>query len=245
MGSLSEERPQAPPGLPGSTAGGSRCGLNPARRHQNTRGLDELSRERACRAGGRRRYCSRMSTPPSSDTPPPPPSALPNRPLPEPGSTLPPPMPGLPNPAPSRPPLQATTPESKAAEIQGQVIRPLRREIAPLLGGQRSTHHATDGATFAPASPRTAVGGTTVRPAREDPFSPSQADLIKAGDPPRPDLSRHPAAYQAWLRAVSSPMTIIPPILSSGTTCISARRHLRILASGQGWPSPTTSTAPC
>lgn len=75
--------------------------------------------------------------------------------------------------------------------------------------GTATTHliDLEDPATFLPVPPPVIPKNRKILPALSDPMSLSQADLINAGYPPRPDPSA--PAYDQWLEMVSSPMTLI------------------------------------
>ena len=64
-----------------------------------------------------------------------------------------------------------------------------------------------DAATFLPAKP-SAAPPRKILPALSDPTSPSQAALIAAGYPPRPNPGT--PAYAKWLEIVSAPATLVP-----------------------------------
>jgi hypothetical protein len=76
--------------------------------------------------------------------------------------------------------------------------------------------HAFDlaaAATFVHATPRATAAGRTVRPALANPLSIAQADLVKAGYPPRPDPTLAPTLYKKWLETVSVTAIQVPPNL--------------------------------
>jgi hypothetical protein len=70
-----------------------------------------------------------------------------------------------------------------------------------------------DAAIFTPAIPRAAAATRVTLPALTDPSSPTQADLVKAGYPPRPDPVLAAPLYEQWLRIVSAPTTLVSPSL--------------------------------
>lgn len=75
----------------------------------------------------------------------------------------------------------------------------------------------SDPATFTPATPRVAPPAYATRAALADPTSLSEAALIQAGYPPRPDPTKASALYQQWLKIVSTPATIVPANLVQRT----------------------------